>query len=179
MIEFSAQPVEFGSDFLDFQHYRAGYPQIAGAVLARNGLIPDGFGAEGALHQTNRYFLLRLSSSSARLAFDKSSRTASRFRTKSFRSSISETGTAMSREQLAQTSAAEAFSCAQNGHVIDMDQGATLRIKLVLPMRPSESLTSTLTMWSPAGSWRSGISMPVACTNDLMRGVKSTVGVLR
>ena len=77
IIEFSAQPVELGNDFLDFQHYRAGYPQIAGAVLARNGLIPDGFGAEGALHQTNRYFLFRLSSSSARLAFDNSSRAAS------------------------------------------------------------------------------------------------------
>src|SRR5260221_10491548 len=144
IIGFSAQPVELGNDFLDFQHYRTGYPQIAGAVLARNGLIPDGFGAEGALHQTDRYFLLRLSSSSASLAFDNSSRTAARFRTKWFRSSISEAGTAMSREQLAQTSAAEAFSCAQNGHVIDMDQAETLRTKLTLPIRPSESLTSTL-----------------------------------
>jgi hypothetical protein len=92
--------------------------------------------AQKALHQTNRYFLLLKSPRT--LAFDKSSRTASRFRTKSFRSSISETGTAMSREQLAQTSAAEAFS------VRKMDTLSTwircdLRIKLVLPMRPSES----------------------------------------
>src|SRR3954454_3317909 len=59
------------------------------------------------------------------------------------------------------------------------DQGATFRTKTVVPLRPSESLTSILTMCSPTGSSTSGISIPAVCTNDFMRGVKSTVGVLR
>src|SRR5450631_806482 len=58
-------------------------------------------------------------------------------------------------------------------------QGATFKTKLVLPTRPSESLMSILTMWSPAGNSASGMSMPVGCTKGLMRGVRSTLGVLR
>jgi len=86
MSEFSAQPIEFGYDVFDLQKHGLDDPQIAGAILANDGLIADGFGAERALHQTDRFFLLSLSSSSARLAFDNSSRTASRFRTKLSRS---------------------------------------------------------------------------------------------
>ena len=61
----------------------------------------------------------------------------------------------------------------------DRAQGRTFRTKMVVPARPSLSLMSTLTMCSPAGSSASGMSMPVGCTKDLMRGVRSTFGVLR
>src|SRR3954468_18356880 len=58
-------------------------------------------------------------------------------------------------------------------------QGAILSTKLVVDTRPSESLTSIRTRWSPGGSCASGMSMPVGCTNALTRGVRSTLGCLR
>src|SRR5260221_4757023 len=118
--KFPSQLVELENDFLNFQHHRTGDAQIARAVLACDGFILDDFSAERALHQTGRRFLPRLRLSSSRLAANNSSRAASRFRRRSSRSSISETGTAMSRAQEMQTSATEAFSCAQNGQVIDI-----------------------------------------------------------
>ena len=44
------------------------------------------------------------------------------------------------------------------------DQGATFSTKTLVPGRPSESFTSTLTRWSPAGKVASGMSMPAVCT---------------
>lgn len=55
-------------------------------------------------------------------------------------------------------------------------QGAIFRVKLVVAERPPESLTSTRSIWSPAGSTASAMSMPVGCTNGLSRGVRSTAG---
>jgi len=55
-------------------------------------------------------------------------------------------------------------------------QGAIFKVKLVVAERPSESLTSTRSMWSPAGNTASAMSMPVGCTNGLSRGVRSTAG---
>src|ERR1700722_8790784 len=48
---------------------------------------------------------------------------------RSLRSAISETGTAMSREQEAQTSAFKAFSCVQNGQSIVLNSGRNLQDK--------------------------------------------------
>src|SRR6202051_4088481 len=118
--EFITQPIQLGNDFLDFPDHRADDSQVTGAVLAHNGFVPDSFGAEGTLHQSGRYFLSRLNPSSSRLALDNSSRAASRFRNRSFRSSINWAGTATSREQALQTSASGTFSWAQNGQTVDM-----------------------------------------------------------
>ena len=60
-----------------------------------------------------------------------------------------------------------------------LHHGETLKVKLVLPGRPSLSLTSTLTIYSPGGSSVSGISMPSAWMNGLTRAVRSTLGVRR
>src|SRR5581483_8065319 len=57
--------------------------------------------------------------------------------------------------------------------------GATLSVMLVVPVRPSVSLISTRSTWSPGGSTVSGISIPEACTNGLTRLVRSTSGDLR
>ena len=99
---------------------------------------------------------------------------------RSSRSAINDSGTAISREQRIANQRVASFSLRQNGHIIDVILRARPSgQKLVLPTRPSESLMSTRTMWSPAGSCTSGISMPVGCTKDLTRGVRSTFGVLQ
>jgi hypothetical protein len=49
-IEIAPQFLQFGHNILDFEKHRAGHAQVSRTMLARDGLILDGFGTKGAFH---------------------------------------------------------------------------------------------------------------------------------
>src|SRR5277367_2918858 len=110
---------------MDFQHDRTCNTQITRTMLADDRLLLDRFGAKRAFHQIDLGFMLGLSALSSALAFTRSSFMRSRFRERLSRSAVSESGTAMSREHDAQTSASGALSLAQNGQIV----GIFLRVE--------------------------------------------------
>src|ERR1700686_4950567 len=94
-IQVTPQFIQFSDDFLDFEKHGAHNTQVARAVLAGEGFILDGFGAERTFHQTDRCSVRCLNRSSSALVLDNSSRAVSRLRRRSSRSAIRDDGIAI------------------------------------------------------------------------------------
>ena len=180
-VELSLQPVEFNDGFLDFGDDRQDDPKIAAAMLANNGLVLDRLCAEGALHRCyagSARGLRRRRAASRAFAIASSDRRLSRFASSSARSATSEfRDRRVASASRADESEIRQFLPAEG--TWHRCYGAIFNRKLVLAVRPSESLTSTRTRCSPGGNCASGISIPVACANGLIRDVRSTMGDLR
>src|ERR1700694_180673 len=77
-VEVTSQLVQFVDYFLNLEKNWTNDAEVARAMLARNRLVFDRFGAERALHQRDREFLQILIISSSSLALRSSARIASR-----------------------------------------------------------------------------------------------------